>query len=72
MIKLAMYVVNNKEDKPVDSEELMLHHFGKAHYCDFEEIGIQSDGTGVIFDKCGNFEYLETDTYTMKFTYMET
>jgi hypothetical protein len=24
----------------------------------FENIGIQSDGTAVVFDKCGNFGYL--------------
>lgn len=27
----------------------------------FEDFGIQSDGTPVIFDKCGNFGYLSDE-----------
>ena len=33
------------------------------HYCDFEDIGMQGDGTPVVFNKCGDFGYLDSNIY---------
>lgn len=32
----------------------------------FEEFGLQSDGTIVVFDRCGNFGYLDARIYEIK------
>jgi len=31
--------------------------------CKFESVGIQSNGTPVVFDKCGNFGYLDYQNF---------
>lgn len=33
----------------------------------FEDIGIQRDGTPVVFDKCGNFGYLDPSMFRVTF-----
>ena len=38
--------------------EEFMHSCGFVKYTKFEDIGIQSDGTPVVFDKCGQFLYL--------------
>jgi hypothetical protein len=33
----------------------------------YEDVGIQSDGSPVVFDKCGNFGYLDPERYRFIF-----
>lgn len=51
-------VVNNKE----------LAAYAGIHISNFEDIGVQSDGTPVVFDKSGNFLYLDPQKFKVVFT----
>jgi hypothetical protein len=57
----------NKIEHFYDEIDRIMHNTGLVIYgCDFEEIGLQSDGTIIICNKCGQFEYIDSNLYSIK------
>ena len=57
-------IIEKKTGKFPDSILLMMKKSGLDAENEFEDFGIQSDGTAIIFDKVGNFAYL-SDEYKL-------
>ncbi|MFK5893174.1 MAG: hypothetical protein QM504_08145 [Pseudomonadota bacterium] len=55
---MAMTVIVKDTGKQLDNYDLIMEKSGLDPRMGFEDIGVQSDGTAVIFDKCGGFSYL--------------
>ncbi len=54
-----MIVFDRETGKEISDEDELMK-MAKLHAgMGFEDIGIQRDGTPVVFDKCGNFGYLD-------------
>ena len=64
-MKMAFKVKLRGTDAHVTDYDTVMSDSGIDPRMGFEDIGIQSDGTPVIFDKCGNFGYLH-DKYDME------
>jgi hypothetical protein len=47
----------------IDDEKLLMELAGLETYNRYEAIGVQDDGTPVVFDRCGNFGYLNPSVY---------
>lgn len=53
------FIVRLKETGEVTEDyDAMMDDSDLDKRCGFEDVGIQSDGTPVIFNKCGYFGYL--------------
>ena len=63
-MKLTIYnhVVGLEESDP----EKLMKAAGLDFRLGFEAIGIQDDGTPVVFDKCGAFGYLDANVYRVR------
>lgn len=55
--------ITNKETGELVSDDNLMEQAGMDSYCGFEAAGIQDDGTPVVFNKCGDFGYLDPDKY---------
>ena len=54
----------DKELKQVVNDcENLMETAGLDKRMGYEAIGVQDDGTPVVFDKCGNFGYLDPGKY---------
>ena len=60
-MKLSFRVKNKSTGQFTEDFESVMNKSGLDSRNGFEDIGIQSDGTPVIFDKCGSFEYLSDE-----------
>ena len=60
-MKLIFKVREKSTGEYSDDFDSMMTKSGIDSNMGFEDIGIQSDGTAVIFDKCGNFGYLSDE-----------
>lgn len=58
-----MKIINKITGHDVTDEAELMELAGMERYCKFEDIGIQGDGTPVVFNKCGDFGYLNTEVY---------
>jgi hypothetical protein len=63
-MKLSFRVKEKATGEFTVDYDSMMEKSGLKSVMGFEDIGIQSDGCPVIFDKCGNFAYL-SDEYKM-------
>lgn len=61
MIKLS--IIEIKTGNRINDADAFMLLAGIDGYCRYEDIGIQGDGTIVVFDKCGNFGYLDPELY---------
>ena len=64
-MKLSFRVKDRKSGKFIDDGDELMRRSNMDVNMRYEDIGIQSDGTPVIFDKCGNFQYLDTDCFEL-------
>ena len=60
---MKMKVVVTETGKAVTDEKILMDLADMHRGMRFEDIGLQSDGTPVVFDKCGNFGYLDHNIY---------
>jgi len=60
-MKICFRVKNKSTGEFTKDYDLMMDKSGIDHRMGYEDIGIQADGTPVIFDKCGNFGYLSDE-----------
>lgn len=60
---MKMYVVDAETGAIIQNRNRLMKEAGLTIGLGFEEIGIQSDGTPVVFDRCGNFGYLDINKY---------
>jgi len=58
-----MKVINIETGKEVTDEKFLMREAGLDYVYGFEDIGIQGDGTPIVFDKCGNYGYLSYAKY---------
>ena len=57
MYKMA--VLEKKSKLIIKNEEYLMQEASLDYRMGFEAIGLQDDGTPVVFDRCGNFGYLD-------------
>jgi len=57
-MKLCFKIKNVRTGEFTKDYSTVMNKSGLDSGMGFEDIGVQSDGTPVIFDKCGNFGYL--------------
>lgn len=61
---MATLIIFDKETgKEFTDQAELMKCAGLDARMDFEDIGIQRDGTPVVFDKCGNFGYLDSNKF---------
>ena len=60
VMKLSFRVKDKGTGDFTEDYDHMMGLSGLDPRLGFEDIGIQSDGTAVIFDKCGKFGYLSS------------
>ena len=63
---MLLKIVNRLSQEPVTDERLLMQSSGLNPHMGYEDFGVQSDGTSVIFDRCGNFGYLDTNLFEVK------
>ena len=54
-----MVVVEKKSGLVVKNPEYLMQEANLMKGARFEAVGMQDDGTPVVFDRCGNFGYLD-------------
>ena len=65
-MRYKIATVNKNTNEKVTDEKFLMEEAGMADYCGFEDIGMQGDGTPIVFDKCGNFGYLDANKYEIR------
>jgi len=65
-MRYKIAIVNKNTNEKITDEELLIKEAGINNYCNFEDIGMQGDGTPVVFNKCGDFGYLNPDKYEVR------
>ena len=60
-----MVVVSRVGEKIVTDESYLMKKAGLDERMGYEGIGLQEDGTPVVFDKCGNFGYLDIGEFVV-------
>lgn len=62
-------VFDNKTGKEADPYEIALHEewAQKLCYCDMDGFAILEDGSLLLVDECGNFEYCDTERFKVVF-----
>jgi hypothetical protein len=58
-----MYIVDTRTGKVVDDTDDLMKAAGISPAMGYKEIGIQGDGTPVVFDRFGQFWYLDRTIY---------
>lgn len=58
-------VIDNKTGKEADEYEIALHEDWAKHleYCDMDGFALMQDGTLILMDECGKFEYCPVDRF---------
>ena len=63
-MQYKLILLDKKTGSEMTDEEAIMTEGGlDVHGCGFEDFALQSDGTIVVMDKCGNFGYLDLDKY---------
>ncbi len=66
-MKIAMRIYDEYRGEFVESNgTLLMDAAGMDVGMGFEDFGLQSDGTLVVFDRCGNFGYLSPKRFEMR------
>lgn len=60
---MRMYIIDVETGAAVSVKNRLMTEAGLDWRMGFEDFGLQSDGTPVIFDRCGNFGYLDGNKY---------
>ena len=60
---MLMKIWDREEKRFVDSQDELMKLVGFDVRIGYEAIGLQDDGTPVVFDKCGNFGYLDPQRF---------
>jgi hypothetical protein len=60
---MNMYIVDTRTGKVVDDTDDLMKAAGISPAMGHEDIVIQGDGTPVVFDRCGQFGYLDKTIY---------
>ena len=60
---MRLKIVKIETGQEITSEDLLMTYAEMDRYCDFEDIGMQGDGAPVVFNKCGDFGYLDSNIY---------
>ena len=58
-MKYKIAVIDKTTNRKITAEDFLMKEADMADYYNFEDIGMQRDGTPIVFDKCGNFGYLD-------------
>lgn len=61
-------VIDNKTGEEADTYDIALHEEWAHHlcYCDMEGWAIEDDGTLLLVDECGRFEYADRERFKVK------
>ena len=61
-------VIDNKTGEEADTYDIALHEDWAKHlcYCDMEGWAIEEDGTLLLVDECGRFEYADRERFKVK------
>ena len=61
-------VIDNKTGEEADTYEIALHEDWAKHlcYCDMEGWAIEDNGTLLLVDECGRFEYADRERFKVK------
>lgn len=61
-------VIDAKTGKEADTYNIALHEDWAKHlcYCDMEGWAIEDDGTLLLVDECGRFEYADRERFKVK------
>jgi hypothetical protein len=61
-------VIDTKTGKEADTYNIALHEDWAKHlcYCDMEGWAIEDDGTLLLVDECGRFEYADRERFKVK------
>ena len=65
-MKIAFRIYDNERHGYVKVPDFLMKLSGQDPAMGFEDIAVQSDGTVIICDKCGNFGYLDSNRYELK------
>jgi len=66
-MKIAMRIYDNQNCEYVENDtDLLMKESGQDRLMRFEDFAIQSDGTLIVCDKCGNFGYLNQSRFELK------
>lgn len=66
-MKVAVRIFDNVEQRYVDNDQdALMDAAGIDRGMRFEDYAMQSDGTLIVCDKCGNFGYLDYKRYELK------
>jgi len=64
-MKISLRVKDKESGEFIDDTDRLMDAAGLDLLMGYEDIGVQSDGTAVVFDKCGNFGYLNPDRFQL-------
>jgi len=61
-------VIDNRTREKADPQEIALHEdWAKSlMYCDMDGFAINEDGTLILLDECGRFEYCPAGRFTVE------
>ena len=65
-MKFKVWDTKNKKYVEDELQDLALKGFKNLVYCDMEGCAIEEDGTLIILDECGNYEYLDSDRFKIE------
>jgi hypothetical protein len=63
---MTFRVVDKETGEEPDYQELALKFHTDLCYCDIEGFAIQEDGTIILCDECGAFDYVNLDAENLK------
>ena len=64
----SFIVIDTKTGKEADEYEIALHEDWAKHlcYCDMEGWAIESDGSLLLIDECGQYAFADTERFKVK------
>ena len=65
---MTIKIWDKENQEFVTSKTELCDHAGFGVGQKYEEVGVQGDGTPVVFDKCGNFGYLDATRFVAVFS----
>jgi len=60
-------ILDKENMQSVTDPKILMELAGFDWRMGYEAVGVQDDGTPVVFDKCGNFGYLDSARYQAVF-----
>lgn len=65
-MEVSLKVFDSKAGVYLEGGDCAMNLAGLDPRLGFEAFGVQDDGTPVVFDRCGNFGYLDSDRYKVE------